>query len=150
MYRQALSDRLFGSREQLARELGIDPGNLSKALRLADLDECLLKAFTSPLDLQYRWAKPLSDALVHDRKRTLAVAKELGELPASSRSPKSVFDRLVGNNVLEVSVEQVRRDGETVADIVAEGDKVVVKFARGALDRDAIERLKLFISNGFK
>ena len=45
MYLQALTDKLFGSREQLARELGIDPGNLSKALRLAQLDAEVVAAF---------------------------------------------------------------------------------------------------------
>ena len=150
MYKQALGDRLFGSREQLARELGIDPGNLSKALRLAGLDSELVEAFASPLDLQYRWAKPLSDALIHDRQSTLEIARELANLPAASRSPKAVFDRLIGTKTSEVSVEQVRREGEIIAEVMWEGEKITVAFARGAVDRMGIDRLKVFISNGFK
>lgn len=150
MYRQALTDRLFGSREHLARELGIDPGNLSKALRLADLDIELVNAFSSPLDLQYRWAKPLSDALVHDRQRTLLTAKELSNLSPSTRSPKVVFNRLIGAKAAEVNLEQVRCDGEVVAEVVLEDGKLTLRFVRGAVDRGGIDRLKAFISRGLK
>lgn len=149
MYRQALDDRLFSSREQLARELGIDPGNLSKALRLAELDDSVVDAFNSPLDLQYRWAKPLADALTQDRKRVLAAAAELSATRGQQRSAKAVFDRLVGLNVLEPRVVQVRSGRKVIGEIQVDGERVSLRFSAGAIDADGIERLREFIASQF-
>jgi ParB family chromosome partitioning protein len=145
MYRQALQDRLFVSRDQLAREIGVDPGNLSKALRLADLDEAVVKAFDSPLDLQYRWAKPLADALLHDRARVMQVIEALAAAPLAVKRPKDVFDRLVGASALELRVEQVRVGKRVVAELQADGDKVTVRFALGAVNAAAYDRLRNFL-----
>ena len=146
MYQQALHDKLFGSREQLARELGIDPGNLSKALRLASLEQVVVDAFGSPLDLQYRWAKPLADALLQDRERVERVARELAAAPRSTHGPKTVFDRLVGAAVPEVRVHVIHVGKRAVADIRIEGERVSVNFPSGAVDGAALARLREFIS----
>lgn len=145
MYRQALGDGLFASREQLARELGIDPGNLSKALRLADLDPAVLAAFSSPLALQYRWAKPLADALAADRTKVLAAAKLLAA-QAGCCSAKEVFDRLTGAVRPAVRVESVRVDQKVVAEIQIDGEQVVVRFGRRAIGEDGLARLRGFIA----
>lgn len=145
MYRQALDDKLFGSREHLARELGIDPGNLSKALRLAGLDKIVVAAFNSPLDLQYRWAKPLSDAFIHDKERMLLVLRELSGDHGQRHSAKYVFDRLVAAPASLVQVEEVKIGKQVVAVIHAEGGQVTVKFGDGFADEMAIGRLRDFI-----
>ncbi len=150
MYRQALNDKIFASREQLAREIGIDPGNLSKALRLADLDEVIVGAFASPLDLQYRWAKPLADAYTHDRDRVMKVVKELGAKPGHVRNAKNVFDQLVGAILPEVRVEQVRVGKKVVAEIQTDAGRVTIRFATGAVDESTIMQLKDFISTALK
>lgn len=142
MYRQALADRLFSSREQLARELGVDAGNLSKALRLAELDPVVVAAFDSPLDLQFRWAKPLSDALIQDKERVLKAAASLAG-PAEQRlPPKSVFDQLVGLAGPKGRVEQVRIGRKLVAEIRVEGARVTVAFEKGAVHDGDISRLR--------
>ena len=148
MYRQALDDKLFSSREQLARELGVDAGNLSKALRLAELDPAVIKAFASPLELQYRWAKPLSDAFLHDRDRVLGVLKELS-VPSSGRhTAKHIFDRLTGASAPEMRVEHVRVGKKVVAEIHVGGSKVAVRFSDSALGEHEISRLRDFIATG--
>lgn len=147
MYRQALDERLFTSREQLARELGIDAGNLSKALRLADLDEAVVLAFASPLELQYRWAKPLADALLEDRGRVLAIAQELAATPASVREARVVFERLIGAVAKDVRIDHVRVGRRLVADIEVERERVTVRFASGAISQSALERLREFIQS---
>jgi len=148
MYKQALDDKLFGSREQLARALGIDAGNLSKALRLADLDLSVIKAFSSPLDLQYRWAKPLADALLHGRDRVFQVVKELEGDKAKRLSAKQVFDRLTGVAIQESRIEQVRVAKKVVAEFHFNGSQITLKFGDGLIDGDAVARLKQFIANG--
>ena len=147
MYRQALNDGLFSSREQLARELSIDPGNLSKALRLAELDPAILAAFASPLELQYRWAKPLADALAIDRARVLATVKELSAAAPGSWSAKQVFDCLTGVERQRRVVESVRVGKKVVAEILTDGDTVVVQFGRRVLDAEGVARLRNLIAS---
>ena len=147
MYRQALGDRLFSSREQLARELGVDAGNLSKALRLADLDPELVQVFASPLDLQYRWAKPLADAVLQDRAKVLAVVKELGTIATGTLTAKGIFDRLTGASSKELRVEHVRVGKRVAADIEVNADQVTVRFARGAVSERSIQKLREFVSS---
>jgi ParB family chromosome partitioning protein len=147
MYQHALEEKLFSSREHLARDLGIDPGNLSKALRLAQLDVAVVRAFPSPLELQYRWAKPLTDALLHDRDRVLAVARGLAEKLSESRNAKQVFDQLVGTLAPEVRVDHVRVGHKVVAEIRTEGERVTIRFGNGAIGKDSVERLRKFIAS---
>ncbi|PXW97510.1 ParB family chromosome partitioning protein [Sphaerotilus hippei] len=93
MYRRALKQGLFPSNRRLAEAIGVDLSALGKALALADLPEALVNAFPSPLDLQFRWAKPLADAysahpeVVLQRARDLA--KQKGKVTA-----KAVFEQL--------------------------------------------------------
>lgn len=146
MYRQALADRLFLTREQLARELGIDAGNLSKALRLADLDAAVVQAFASPLELQYRWAKPLADAVLHDRAKVFTAAKEIAAIAPRTMTAKAVFDRLTGALPGDLRVEHVRVGKRVVADIEVHADRVTVRFGSGLLSEGSIVRLREFIA----
>ena len=144
MYRLALNDGLFSSREQLARELCIDPGNLSKALRLAELDPAVVSAFGSPLELQYRWAKPLADALESDRSRVLSIAKNLSAA-AGTMPSKQVFESLTGIVRPVVNVESVKVNKKVVAELQVDGDYVVVRFGRRLLGEGELARLRNFI-----
>jgi ParB family chromosome partitioning protein len=94
MYAKALDEGLFPSARKLAEEVGIDHSQLSKALSLARLPVDVLKAFQSPLDLQYRWTSDLTDALQKDPEQVLTEAKAIQKedpRPASAE----VFARLV-------------------------------------------------------
>ncbi len=95
MYRSALRQGLFASNRRLAEAIGVDLSAVGKALALADLPDELVAAFASPLDLQFRWAKPLSDALASNRAAVLEAAAALRSRPAQARSPKTVFAALV-------------------------------------------------------
>lgn len=87
MYRAALRQGLFPSNRRMAEALGVDLSAVGKALSLADLPDELVAAFASPLDLQFRWAKPLTDALATDRDAVLAAARwhqqQAGRAPAA-------------------------------------------------------------------
>lgn len=94
-YQQALEMGLFPSNRKLAEAIGLDLTNVGKALALARLPPEVVDAFPTPMDLQYRWAKPLGDALERDMSRVLTLAKEA----ASKRgqlSAKAVLDMLAG------------------------------------------------------
>lgn len=96
MYRRALDERLFLSNRKLAEAIGADLSAVGKALALASLPQPVLDAFSSPLELQYRWAKPLVDALEADRQGVLDRALRL-KSSAAKLSAKSVLERLLGD-----------------------------------------------------
>lgn len=95
MYRKALDDGLYSSLRRLADSLGVDVSLVSKSVSLARLPETVVAAFQSPLDIQFRWAAPLAEAMQKDpdgtleRARTLAGAR--GDLNAAG-----VFSKVIG------------------------------------------------------
>lgn len=77
MYAKALDEGLFSSARKLAEEVGMDHSQLSKALNLARLPSDVLKAFESPLDLQYRWVVDLVNAIQKDPDHVLNIARAI-------------------------------------------------------------------------
>lgn len=76
-YARALDEGLFTSARKLAETASIDLSQLGKALALARLPSHVIAAFPSPLDLQYRWATLLTQAIQKDPDLILSRAKEL-------------------------------------------------------------------------
>lgn len=95
MYRSALRQGLFPSNRKLAEAIGVDLSAVGKALALADLPEDIVKAFNSPLELQFRWAKPLGDALARQRDAVLTRSQVLQKEAPAARAPKAVFEALI-------------------------------------------------------
>ena len=94
MYARALDSGLFPSNRQLATAIGRDLGDIGKALVLARLPKIVVEAFSSPLDLQYRWAKPLNDTQQRDPEGLMLRAKALKKL-STPLSARCVFQALV-------------------------------------------------------
>ena len=94
MYRRALAEALFPSNRKLADAVGADLSAVGKALALADLPQEVIDAFASPLDLQFRWSKPLKDALDADPNAVLSRAKAI-KSEGLVLDANSVFARLV-------------------------------------------------------
>lgn len=81
MYLRAIERGLFPSNRQLAERVGVDLGLVGKAISLAKLPKEAIDAFPTPLDVQFRWAKPLSDLYESDPEGLVArsrLAKSLG------------------------------------------------------------------------
>lgn len=146
MYRRALDERLFSTQEQLAKELGVDAGNLSKALKLATLDKRIVDAFSSPLDLQYRWSKPLMDALARDSEGVLGRAVELKNNGVGSLSPKDIFEILIGHEPKGTEAVPVVVDGITKAMFTRRGDEVAIRFDKGVLNAKKLKELEEILS----
>lgn len=128
----------------------MDPGNLSKALRLADLPEAVVQAFPSPLELQFRWAKALNDALQADPEGVVARAQELAANRSMAQNAKEVFEILCGTASVQPASEAVVIDGKIVAKIVFDGSKTTVQFARGAVDRSRLRALSEHLKDFFE
>lgn len=94
MYRRALSEGLFPSNRKLADAVGADLSAMGKALALADLPQEVIDAFPTPFEIQFRWSKPLKDALEADMSAVLNRAKAI-KSAGSPLSAGDVFNRLV-------------------------------------------------------
>lgn len=81
-YRACLQKKLFVSQAEMARALGVSASDVSNALAIASLPPLVIGAFGSEDDLQYRYAKPLKDAIKADEKKVLAIAKRLAKRQA--------------------------------------------------------------------
>lgn len=95
MYMRALEQGLFPSAKQLGVAIDRDMSNISRAMALAKLPTEVVRAFGSPLNLQFRWATLLKDAHQRDPEGLLATARDI-----ASRNPRplpaEVFAILTG------------------------------------------------------
>lgn len=150
MYKDALDAGLFSSQRQMATKLGINQAMISTAVRLASLPEEVIAAFPSPLDLQYRWAQELTEALEKDAVKVMGEAEILraGIRP----SAKAVLDRLLGAVVSgnSKSIDSTARElsvaGKAVGSIVRDRKGAVsVKLRAGVLQPAAEKKLIDFL-----
>ena len=138
MYRKALDDGLYGSLRRLAESLGVDVSLVSKSVSLARLPEPVIAAFQSPLDIQFRWAAPLAEAMQKDpdgtleRARTLASAR--GDLNATG-----VFSKVIGLsdpmlNGSTPSILTISKAGKVAGKLTTDGKgRAVVRFEAGTI-----------------
>jgi ParB family chromosome partitioning protein len=148
MYKDALDQKLFASQNQMAAALNVAKGGLSMALALASLPDEIVRAFPSPLDLQFRWAIELTKALEADPARVLTLAEQFAN--ASPRpSAKEVFAALVGGSevVKAASITKEIRVGDRVlGSFIRDGRGAVsVKLKKGALSPANEKKLVEFL-----
>jgi ParB family transcriptional regulator, chromosome partitioning protein len=101
MYQRAIHEGLFPSIRKLAEALGVDHGNVSKSLALAELPRELVDAFSSPMDLQYRWAKPLRETHLANPQACIAVAKKLASMSPKPK-PAVIFATLISTDAAKI------------------------------------------------
>lgn len=127
MYKRGREMNLFANQREMAEELGVNQALISRAMALAELPEEVVAAFPSPMDLQFRWAKPLTDALAEDRAAVLKRAEELSALKGKLGAA-AIFSRLVATDVAE-------NDAETTYDVKLSGKRVAtVKASQKGVD----------------
>lgn len=133
MYRDALAKGMYPSERRLAERLGVNQSDLNRSVQLAKLPKAVVAGFASPLDLQVRWQKPLTDALQKDPDGVLArardIAKNRGDL-----SPAQVLDKLVGRvdaNATAIDIVVAGKSAGTFR--VGPKGRVLVELAPGAL-----------------
>ena len=155
MYRKALDDGLYSSLRRLAEGLGVDVSLVSKSVSLARLPDAVVAAFPSPLDIQFRWAAPLTEAMQKDPDGTLsrarAVAQTGGNLGAAT-----ILSRLLGmpeppagrsaSQVLTIS-----KAGKVAAKLTADAKgRALVRFEVGALPESKRKALAKVIEDFLK
>ena len=138
MYRRALDDGLYSSLRRLAEGLGVDVSLVSKSVSLARLPDDLVAAFQSPLDIQFRWAAPLTEAMQKDPDGTLARARAIAEA-RGDLGPAAILANLVGlpDSAPDRSKSQaltISKAGKVAAKLTSDAKgRAVVRFEAGAL-----------------
>jgi ParB family chromosome partitioning protein len=149
MYVRALDEGLFSSQRKLAEDLGLQSSNVSTAINIARLPKVVVEAFSSPLDIQYRWSAPLSEALKVDADVVLSRAREIASsrvtganisavhvynslIGASDVGPKSVSHtvKVDGKAAFKVSVSK----GRAVIDLPLLSKSMLLKVERAILE----------------
>ena len=101
-YTQLREEQIYKTDSALSRALGVDKSDVSNALALARLDPVIIDAFSSPHDLQYRFAKGLTDASKGQSiyPRALAIAS-LRSLAAPHLDGRAVYEMLHGKRPVQ-------------------------------------------------
>ena len=94
MYRRALEEQMFPSQRRLAESLGVSHTWVRKAIAVAEIPDPVVQCFRSPLELQFKHAEQIADALMADRKGVLRRAEKLRQSERFSAS--AVVAALVG------------------------------------------------------
>ncbi|WP_157266386.1 ParB/RepB/Spo0J family partition protein [Azohydromonas aeria] len=81
MYQRALDAGLFPNMLSLAKAIGRDHGDVSKAIAIAGLPSPVVEAFASPADIRFRDSKPLKDAVAKAPEAVIAVAQAIATEP---------------------------------------------------------------------
>lgn len=151
----ALAQGYFSSQRKAAQEIGRDVGDVTRALQLAALAPEVVAAFASPLELQFRHAKPLTDALKKAPEAVLAEARRI-RAEGQALAPSQVLERLVAaaseegvgpsnTKPLDLAIEV---DGQAIARLVTDRDGLVQVRMAHALDErqraQLAEQLRLF------
>jgi len=142
MYRRALDEGLYPSLRKLAEAIGVQPSNVSVAVKIARLPAGVLDAFPSRLDIQYRWAVPLADALEKDSdvvlKKAKAIAASKGKAP---RSAAEVFRDLTGAGKKSPERPPETGLGAHAAQVAVRRDGKKVVFEIDNLGKDKVARI---------
>jgi ParB family chromosome partitioning protein len=145
MYQSAIDRNLYGeinnkgvvdkqiSARGLAAQLNLNQSDLSRSLQLAKLPEEVIKAFVTPLDLQVRWAKDLTDAMQKDPESLLANARQIAA-NRSDLSATQVFEKLISKPVKASDIHEILVGGKKLATFKAgKKGRAVVEFEAGSL-----------------
>lgn len=148
MYRRALDEGLYPSLRSLASELGVDPGNASKAIAIARLPSEILAAFESPTHLQYRWGQELTAAMQKDPEGVMLRAKAI-RFSAKQLPPAEALERLLGKSKpTKPEVKEFKLKGRAVGNISKKSDgAIALNLKPGVLNDDAFAKLRASIED---
>ena len=139
MYQKAIEEGLYVSKRNLAEMLGVSHTWVNSTLSVANLPVPIIECFKSPLEVTYRHAKLINEALERDRKQVL---KRADKLRGMAFSTTDVMNTLL--NITEKKSEKLVVNGRSVGKIERNGDTVLVRFEAN-LSEEKIEKVQVFI-----
>lgn len=118
--------------------LGSTFHSVSKSVSLARLPDAVVAAFRSPLDIQFRWAAPLTEVLQKDPDGTLSRARAIAEA-RGDLSATAILSKLLGlpepASGRAASQElTISKAGKVAAKLTVDAKgRALVRFEAGAL-----------------
>lgn len=141
MYKRGLSMKLFLTMRDMADEIGVHYSLISKSVSLAELPPEIVEAFPSPMDLQYRWTKPIVEALNADSAAVLKRAAEL-KVQKGTLKAAAVFARLVAEEVkLTSEPHTFKVNGKAVGRVQVTGRGLLISIKPDVVGSERIESL---------
>jgi len=99
LYIQALESRLFPSARRLAAAIGVSHTWLNQVIKVANLDQDIVCAFRTPLEIQPRHVAAIEKSLRNDPAGVLARAREMAACDDDEKASSSaVVRRLEGRD----------------------------------------------------
>ena len=151
MYKRALDAGLYPSLRKMSEKLDVALGTASEAISLARLPDTVLDAFESRLDLQRRWAKPLTEAMQKDPDVVLELAKAIAQERKQGVKVTSevAFNRLISNKQIAPVTRKVPLKKHGSMTVTVKGKKATFEFADLDASRvDAVEKAILSALGG--
>ncbi len=151
-YNRALAEGLFSSQRQMSEQLGVNLSIVSRACAIAKMPDDVVKAFPSPLSLQFRMAKPLGDKLQSDPDGVLQRARELHR-EKGKHSAAQVLARLLGDGGRAATDELVintAEGGRAASFRPTPKGKAVIEFEPGVLAPGRYQALMELIGSFLK
>ncbi|MGB6489675.1 MAG: ParB/RepB/Spo0J family partition protein [Steroidobacteraceae bacterium] len=136
-----LRQGIYRSRDEMARDLGTTPTQVTRLLKFTELPAIVIGAFASPHDILESWAVELHKAWKDERRRLLTErCRSLGA--ASSRPPAvSVYEILVaprahGGRTRSKAIHRIVKspDGVTVLRFERQRKEVVLRIPNALVD----------------
>lgn len=123
-YARALEQKLFPSIRKMSECLGVDASGVSRLIAMVDLPPEIVKAFSSPLDIQFDWGGKLAQAHTASADRVLEEAARIAQEREQGAQipPPKVFARLI--SVLPAT-------SAVATELSGTAGKAVVKYGRG-------------------
>lgn len=147
MYAKALDSGLFTSLRKMAEEIGVDASNVSKALAMARLPQEVLDSFPSRLDIQFRWASELKEAIDKEPEVVIARTSDIKRMKINDEqlSALAVRNILLGRQAVAKLEPRKITVGKKVLKISEKNNKV--SFEIDALSRDKLAKIEKYITD---
>lgn len=150
MYARALDKKLFPSLRRMAELTGGNAGNMSVAIQLAALPREVVDAFPSPLDLQFRWAAPLTQALRDTPAAVLSRARELTQ-QKPALTARDVFEKLLEREEPSAVAEPISLGGKVIGRLTVDTrGGLSLKIKGGVLAPEQVARLRDLITKSIR
>lgn len=152
MYKRALDEKLFPSVRKLAEQLGVSHGAVAMAVQLASLPVEVVQAFASPLEIQFRWAGPLTQAVERDAAGVARRAREIA-CAVPRLSAREVLAGLTGQEYAARPAAPVEfiRNGKRVAQLARDPNgNLAIRIKSGALTAAQESQLRELLGKLFE
>jgi ParB family chromosome partitioning protein len=146
MYRMALDEGLFSSARKLAEELGVSHTWVNKSLCVADLPMPIVDCFRSPLEVQFKHAIAVIEALKTDSR---GILKRAEKLRGQNLSAGVLVQELLGPKAAEGhgAILPMQVAGKSIGTLEQNKKAIVIKLDASKVNQEKVKGLQKLIQD---